>query len=69
MKITSITTRIEKTVNLANYENVKFALEQTASIDVESGSKEHSKAVKELVVSTTELLEKEINYGLRTLAE
>ena len=69
MKITSITTRIEKTVNLGNYENVKFALEQIASIDAESGSKEHSKAVKELVVSTTELLETEINYGLRTLAE
>ena len=69
MEVTEVCVRIERTINTGNYENIKFSLEQTAAVNAEHGSKEHKLAVKHLVESTTDLLEKEVNYGTQELVD
>lgn len=69
MEVTQVCVRIERTINTGNYENLMFSLEQTVAVNAEHGNKEHKRAVRELVESTTALLEKEVNYGTSHLIE
>lgn len=69
MEVKEVCVRIERTINTGNYENIKFSLEQTVAVNAEHGSKEHKSAVRQLVESTTALLEKEVNHGMQELVD